>query len=34
VDAIKGFNTAGYRYDERTSSPKEWVFLRDEPGKD
>lgn len=29
VEAIKDFNTAGYRYDERMSSPKEWVFLRD-----
>lgn len=30
VEDIKGFDTAGYRYDERSSSPKEWVFLRDE----
>jgi cytoplasmic iron level regulating protein YaaA (DUF328/UPF0246 family) len=28
VEQIKGFDTAGYRYDERMSSPKEWVFLR------
>lgn len=30
AEAIKGFDTAGYRYDERMSSPKEWVFLREE----
>lgn len=30
VEHIKAFDTAGYRYDERSSSPKEWVFLRDE----
>jgi cytoplasmic iron level regulating protein YaaA (DUF328/UPF0246 family) len=30
VEDIKGFDVAGYRYDERSSSPKEWVFLRDE----
>lgn len=30
VEAIKGFDTAGYRYDEGMSSPKEWVFLREE----
>lgn len=30
VEAIKGFDIAGYRYDESMSSPKEWVFLRDE----
>ena len=30
VEAIKSFDVAGYRYDERMSSPKEWVFLREE----
>ena len=30
ADDIKAFDTAGYRYDERSSSPKEWVFLREE----
>ena len=30
VEDLKGFDTAGYRYDERSSSPKEWVFLREE----
>jgi cytoplasmic iron level regulating protein YaaA (DUF328/UPF0246 family) len=30
VEDIKAFDVAGYRYDERSSSPKEWVFLRDE----
>lgn len=30
VEQIKGFDIAGYRYDERMSSPKEWVFLREE----
>ena len=30
VEAIKNFDTAGYRYDEQSSSPKEWVFLREE----
>jgi uncharacterized protein len=31
VEAIKSFDVAGYYYDEASSSPKEWVFLRDEP---
>ena len=30
VEAIKSFDVAGYRYDESMSSPKEWVFLREE----
>ena len=30
VEAIRSFDVAGYRYDERMSSPKEWVFLREE----
>ncbi len=30
VESIKGFDMAGYRYNERMSSPKEWVFLREE----
>jgi len=30
AESIKAFDTAGYRYDERMSSPKEWVFLREE----
>lgn len=29
VDAIKGFNTAGYRYNEAMSTPNEWVFTRE-----
>jgi hypothetical protein len=29
IDAIKGFDTGGYRYSEAMSSPREWVFLRD-----
>ena len=28
-DAVKGFNTAGYVYNEAMSNPKEWVFTRD-----
>jgi uncharacterized protein len=30
VEAIKEFDVAGYYYDEASSSPKEWVFLREE----
>lgn len=29
IEAIKGFDSGGYRYSEAMSSPKEWVFLRD-----
>jgi cytoplasmic iron level regulating protein YaaA (DUF328/UPF0246 family) len=28
-EAIKGFSTAGYVYNEAMSSPREWVFTRD-----
>ena len=30
-EKIKRFKVAGYRFDRSQSSPKEWVFLRDEP---
>jgi cytoplasmic iron level regulating protein YaaA (DUF328/UPF0246 family) len=30
VEALKKFNTAGYRYDKSSSTATEWVFLRDE----
>ena len=30
VERIKGFDTAGYYFDESQSGPDEWVFLRDE----
>lgn len=30
-EKIKRFKVAGYRFDKAQSTPKEWVFLRDEP---
>lgn len=31
IEAVKGFNLAGYRYNKRLSEGKKWVFTRDEP---
>ncbi len=31
VEQLKGFNTAGYAYNQAMSSPSEWVFTRAEP---
>ena len=28
---LKKFKVAGYRYDKESSTPTEWVYLRDEP---
>lgn len=30
IDAIKGFDSGGYRYSEAMSTPREWIFLRDD----
>ncbi len=30
VESIKRFDVSGYRFSEVQSTPKEWVFLRDE----